>query len=62
MAAGIQSGDVVIQVGDTPVGNYNELLNIIRGAEPEEILTFTLVRQGQEMKVDVTFGHLPAGN
>lgn len=62
MAAGIQSGDVVIQVGDTPVGNYNELLNIIREAEPEEILTFTLVRQGQEMKVDVTFGHLPAGN
>lgn len=62
MAAGIQSGDVVIQAGETPITTYNELLNIIRGAEPEEIQTFTLVRQGHEMKVDVTFGHLPEGN
>ena len=62
MAAGIQSGDVVIRVGETPVNSYYDLLNIIRGAEPEEMLTFTLVRQGHEMKVDVTFGHLPEGN
>lgn len=62
MAAGIQSGDVVIQVGETPITTYHELLNIIRGVEPEEIQTFTLVRQGHEMKVDVTFGHLPEGN
>ncbi len=50
------------RVGETPVSSYNELLNIIRGAEPEETMTFTLVRQGYEMKVDVTFGHLPGGN
>ena len=62
MEAGIQSGDVVTRVGETPVSSYNELLNIIRGAEPEETMTFTLVRQGYEMKVDVTFGHLPGGN
>lgn len=62
MAAGIQSGDVVIQVGETPVNTYSDLMNIIRGAEPEEIVSFTLVRQGHEMKVDVTFGHLPGGN
>jgi len=62
MEAGIQSGDVVVQAGDTPVTAYSELLNIIRGAEPEEIMTFTLARQGHEMKVDVTFGHLPASD
>lgn len=61
MEAGIQSGDVVIRAGETPVNSYHDLLNIIRGAEPEEVLTFTLVRQGHEMKVDVTFGHLPDG-
>lgn len=62
MAAGIQSGDVVIQVGEVSVNNYNDLLNIIRGAKPEEIQTFTLMRQGHEMKVDVTFGYLPGSN
>lgn len=62
MQAGIQSGDVVIQAGLTPVETYNELLNVIRGAEPEEVMTFTLMRQGHEMKVDVTFGYLPDGN
>lgn len=62
MQAGIQSGDVVIQAGLTPVETYNELLNVIRGAEPEEVMTFTLMRQGHEMKVDVTFGYLPGGN
>ena len=62
MEAGIQSGDVVTHVGGTRVNNYSELLNVLRVAEPEEVYTFTLMRQGHEMKVDVTFGHPPDGN
>ena len=56
MEAGIQGGDVVIRVNETEIMTYNELLSIIQSAKPEDILTFTLMRQGHEMSVDVTLG------
>lgn len=56
MAAGIQSGDVVIRVGETVITTYNELLAIIQSAKPEDMLTITLMRQGHEMTVSVTLG------
>ena len=54
MNAGIQSGDVVIQVNDTPITAYHELLNVLYNASPEDVVTMILVRQGHEMSVDVT--------
>ncbi len=56
MAAGIQSGDVVTRIDDTPILTYNGLLDILYNAEPEDTLAFTLMRQGQEMDADVTLG------
>lgn len=56
MAAGIQSGDIVVRVGDTDITTYNELLNILYNSKPEDVLPFTLVRQGHRMSVDVTLG------
>lgn len=56
MAAGIQSGDVVTQVNGTPVMTYNDLLTVLYNANPEDVLTFTLVRQGREMNAAVTLG------
>ena len=56
MAAGIQSGDVVIRVNEVPITTYGELLNMLSNAEPEEIMTITLVRQSREMSVEVTLG------
>lgn len=56
MAAGIQSGDVVIRVNETDIMTYSELLNIIQSSKPEDILTFTLMRQGHEMTASVTLG------
>lgn len=56
MAAGIQSGDVVIRINEEPVTTYGELLNMLNNAKPEEIMTITLVRQGREMSVEVTLG------
>lgn len=56
MEAGIQGGDVVIRVNETEITSYNDLLNIIRSSKPEDVLTFTLMRQGHEMRVDVTLG------
>ena len=31
MTAGIQSGDVITQIGDVQINNYNELLNVLYG-------------------------------
>lgn len=56
MAAGIQSGDIVVRAGDTEITTYSELLAVLYSSKPEDVLTFTLMRQGHEMKVDVTLG------
>ncbi len=56
MEAGIQGGDVVIRINETDITTYNELLSIIQSSKPEDVLTFTLMRQGHEMSVDVTLG------
>ena len=56
LEAGIQGGDVVIRVNETEITTYHELLNIIQSSKPEDILTFTLMRQGHEMSVSVTLG------
>ena len=56
MEAGIQSGDVVIEVNETPIMTYNELLTILYNASPEDVLDMVLMRQGKEMDVSVTLG------
>lgn len=56
MTAGIQSGDVLIRVGNIPVANYNDLLNILYSAQPEDTIKITVLRQEKEMNVDVTLG------
>ena len=56
MAAGIQSGDVVTRVNEEPITTYEELLNMLNNAEPEQVMTITLMRQGREMSVEVTLG------
>lgn len=58
MTAGIQSGDVIVQIDDTEIATYSELLNELYNASPEDVVTITLMRQGidsfQEMTVTVT--------
>ena len=58
MMAGIQSGDVIVQINDTEIATYSELLNELYNSSPDDVVTITLMRQGidsfQEMKVTVT--------
>lgn len=56
MAAGIQSGDVLIRVGNVSIANYNDLLNILYSAQPENTIEITVLRQEKEMNMDVTLG------
>ena len=58
MTAGIQSGDVITQIGEEEITSYNELLNILYNSEPEDTINIILMRQGmeayQKMEVEVT--------
>lgn len=56
MAAGIQNGDVIIGINDTPITNYNGLLDVLYESDPEDTLNFVLMRQGREMSTTVTLG------
>lgn len=56
MAAGIQSGDVITQIDDTTITTYNVLLDVLHNSDPEDTLTFMLMRQGREMSATVTLG------
>lgn len=62
MTAGIQSGDVIIKIGDTDITNYIGLLNVLYNTMPDDVIAVTLMRQGmdgfQEMKVEVTLGEM----
>ena len=56
MNAGIQSGDVIIAANGTPIEIYKDLLNVLNIGKPEDTMDVTLVRQGQEVGVQVTLG------
>lgn len=48
MAAGIQSGDVIVAVGEDKISTYQELVNCIIEGEPEQTISIGLLRQGPE--------------
>lgn len=56
MAAGIQSGDVVIGANETEVLSYADLLKVLGNTEPQDTLTLMISRQGREMEAAVTLG------
>lgn len=62
MTAGIQSGDVIVKIGDIDIINYVGLLNVLYNTIPDDVIAVTLMRQGidgfQEMKVEVTLGEM----
>jgi len=57
MNAGIQSGDVIIRIGDTEISGYQSLVDALLLLKPDQTVTVGLMRQGPdgytEMEVDV---------
>ncbi len=57
MNAGIQSGDVIIRMGDTEISGYQSLVEALLLLKPDQAVTVGLMRQGPdgytEMEVDV---------
>lgn len=54
--AGVQPGDVILRLDDTPVTDPNELIVSLRAHAPGEEVTLTVLRDGSEREVRVTLG------
>lgn len=58
MQAGIQSGDVIVQFGNTAIETYGEYIGALSSASPGSTVNITVMRQNQDeyqpMRVDVT--------
>ena len=57
--AGLESGDVLVELGGEPLRQVPELLGELRRRDPGDIVTLTVVRAGEEQEVDVTLAEQP---
>lgn len=60
MDAGIQSGDVIIRIGETEITGYQDLVKVLLTLKPEEAIRVGLMRQAPEgyteMEIGATLG------
>ena len=57
--AGIQPGDVIVKIGDTPVANVTQLLAQVAALKPGSAVSFTLERKSKAIEVSVVPGTRP---
>jgi len=58
--AGIQQGDIVVQLGKDKIKNVNQLRNLVATIKPGTPLDLTIIRNGRKETRNVTIGELPA--
>lgn len=58
--AGLQQGDIIIQLGDERIKNVNQLRNFVASIKPGTTVDVLLVREGRKETKRVTIGELPA--
>ncbi len=57
--AGLQEGDVVVRVGETPVRGRATLMRTVGSVEPGASVRVTVLRQGESLEMDVTVAARP---
>lgn len=57
--AGIEPGDIVIAVDDTPVDGRTGLIAAIRDRSPGDEVTIVLLREGEQLEITVTLTNRP---
>ena len=58
-AAGVRRGDIIVRLGDEPIDNAGDLFGALRDYQPGDIVELTVVRDGEELTLDVTLGERP---
>jgi len=56
--AGLKTGDVIVAFGDKSIGDSGDLPPLVGGTRPGVSVPMTVVRAGNERKIDVTLGKL----
>ena len=62
VSAGIQSGDVIVQVENTPVTDTQSLGEALASHNPGDTVAVHIYRGSQQMTINVKLGELQAGN
>jgi S1-C subfamily serine protease len=58
--AGLRKGDLVIQVDDEPLTDFGDLISyLVAKTEPGQVITMTVIRDGQTLQLTVTLGERP---
>ena len=55
-AAGLQVNDIITKANDTDITSSNDLVKLVRAANPGDELTLTVYRQGETLTLTVTVG------
>jgi putative serine protease PepD len=55
-AAGLQKGDVIIRIDDHLVDSSGSLVATIRSYRPEDTVTVTFVRDGDQQTTEISLG------
>lgn len=59
--AGLQTGDVIVQVGSTAVDSLSSLQDVLAPLSPGKTVSVSVYRGNQQLTVNVTLGQLQAG-
>jgi Iap family predicted aminopeptidase len=54
-ASGLRRGDILVRLGEHEVGSVEDLMYVLNSSKPGERVTATALREGKELKVEVTF-------
>jgi S1-C subfamily serine protease len=57
--AGVEPGDIIIEVDGETLSTMSELVALVREREPGDELTLSIVRGGEPLEIDVTLGERP---
>lgn len=55
-AGGLQRGDLIIRVGDREIKDINDFMDVLSSAEPGQNATVLVLREGETMELQVTYG------
>ncbi len=58
--AGLQPGDIIVQLGDTPLDGEHPFVNTLFDHQPGETVTLKVVRGGRTLEIAVTLGQRSA--
>jgi S1-C subfamily serine protease len=58
-AAGLESGDIITEVGGRPVVEGRDIVVLLLPFRPGDTVPLTVLRGGEELEIEVTLGELP---